>query len=154
MSLERISNEELLGLDVDVLVPAALEGVIGPHNVDRIRASIILEVANGPVRSEVDGRLAERGIVAVPDILANAGGVIVSYFEWVQNRSGYAWTLSEVRDRLRSTLSAAFQMVWDIAEREGRSLREAAYVTALRRLEVAIAAGGTREYFLLDRDQQ
>ena len=153
MSLERISNEELLELDVDVLVPAALEGVIGPENVDRIRAPIILEVANGPVRSEVDSRLAERGVVAVPDILTNAGGVIVSYFEWVQNRNGYAWTLSEVRNRLQSTLSAAFQIIWDLAERDGRSLREAAYVTALRRLEVAIVAGGTREYFLPERDQ-
>ncbi len=147
MSLEQISNDELLELDVDVLVPAALEGVIGAWNVDRIRASIILEVANGPVRSEVDDRLTERGVVVVPDILANAGGVIVSYFEWVQNRSGYPWTLSEVRGRLESTLSAAFGKVWEAAEDEGCSLREAAYATALRHLEVAIAAGGTREYF-------
>jgi glutamate dehydrogenase (NADP+) len=147
-SSERITNEELLELDVDVLIPAALEGVIGPENVNRIRAPIVLEVANGPVRGEADARLDERGILVVPDILANAGGVVVSYFEWVQNRHGYAWTLSEVRDRLQVTLSNAFAEVWDLAEREGFTLRSASYVTALRRLETAVAAQGTREYFV------
>jgi glutamate dehydrogenase (NADP+) len=146
-SAERITNEDLLELDVDVLVPAALEGVIGPHNAERIRASIILEVANGPIRSEVDALLADRGIVVLPDILANAGGVVVSYFEWVQNRSGDAWTLTEVRRRLESTLADAFQRVWDTSETEATSLRDAAYRTALRRLEAAYAAQGTREYF-------
>ena len=147
-AVQQISNEELLELDVDVLVPAALEGVIGLDNVDRIRASIVLEVANGPVRSEVDARLDERGILVVPDILANAGGVVVSYFEWVQNRHGYAWTLSEVRDRLRTVLANAFEQVWDTAEKEHRSMRAAAYATALRRLQAAVAAQGTRDYFV------
>ncbi len=146
--VEQITNAELLELDVDVLIPAALEGVIGTENVDRIRASIVLEVANGPVRSEADARLDERGILVVPDILANAGGVVVSYFEWVQNRQGYAWTLPEVRDRLQGVLAKAFEEVWGVAEGDNRSLRSAAYVTALRRLEAAIAAQGTREYFV------
>ena len=146
--VEQISNEELLELDVDVLIPAALEGVIGPENVDRIRASIVLEVANGPVRGEADARLEERGILVVPDILANAGGVVVSYFEWVQNRHGYRWTLGEVRDRLQSILAAACEDIWSVVDAEGGSLRSAAYVTALRRLEAAVAAQGTREYFV------
>jgi len=146
-NMEKITNKELLELDVDVLIPAALEGVIGSENVDQIRARIVLEVANGPVRSDADAHLEEKGVVVVPDILTNAGGVIVSYFEWVQNRQGYAWTLAEVRNRLRSILAAAFEEVWEIGERDGISLRSAAYVTALKRLETAVAAQGTREYF-------
>src|SRR5690606_31630136 len=93
---EHISNEELLELDVDILIPAALEDQIGPWNVERIRAPIIVEVANGPIVSQVDDVLHERGVRIIPDILANAGGVTVSYFEWVQNRNGFAWTLDEV----------------------------------------------------------
>ena len=144
----QITNKELLELDVDVLIPAALEGVIGSENVDRIRAPIVLEVANGPVRSEADARLDEHGVVVVPDILANAGGVIVSYFEWVQNRQGYAWTLQQVRDRLMSILSEAFDEVWQVADRDGGSLRTAAYTTALRRIEAVVVAHGDRDYFL------
>ena len=147
-NVEPISNADLLELDVDVLIPAALEGVIGQENVEGVRAPIILEVANGPVRSEVDARLEERGILVVPDILANAGGVVVSYFEWVQNRQGLSWSLPEVRDRLRSVLADAFEAVWDRWEAEGGSMRRAAYVTALHRLQAALAAHGTREYFV------
>lgn len=145
---EQITNAELLELEVEVLIPAALEGVITPDNVDRIQASIVLEVANGPVRSEADARLEEREILVVPDILANAGGVVVSYFEWVQNRHGYRWTLPEVRDRLQSIMATAFEDLWTVAQEEGVSLRHAAYATALRRLEAAVAAQGTREYFV------
>jgi len=142
-----ISNEELLELDVDILVPAALEGVITPDNVSRVRARHIVEVANGPVLSEAEPLLAERGITVVPDVLANAGGVTVSYFEWVQNRSGYSWTLDEVRDRLTSVMTRAFDEVWKLAEDERRTLRGAAYVLAFRRLGEAVGAHGTREYF-------
>ncbi len=147
-NVEPISNADLLELDVDVLIPAALEGVIGQENVERVRAPIVLEVANGPVRSEVDARLDERGILVVPDVLANAGGVVVSYFEWVQNRQGLSWGLPEVRDRLRSVLAEAFEVVWDCWQAEGGSMRRAAYVTSLRRLEAALAAHGAREYFV------
>lgn len=146
--IEKISNAELLELDVDVLVPAALEGVIGRENVDRIRARLVLEVANGPVRGDVDARLEERGIAVLPDILTNAGGVVVSYFEWIQNRQGYAWSLPEIRDRLEDVLQTAFDDVWTIFEEGAGSLRTAAYIVALRRLEAAISAQGTREYFL------
>lgn len=147
-SVDKISNEELLELDVDVLIPAALEGVIGADNASRTRAAIILEVANGPVISEADSMLEEQGVIVVPDILANAGGVIVSYFEWVQNRHGYGWTLLEVRDRLRQVLADAFEQVWGIADAGEVTLREAAYTCALRRLEEAVAVQGTREYFV------
>ncbi len=144
---KRISNAELLELEVDILIPAALEGVIGKHNVDRIRAPFIVEVANGPIMGDVDELLFERGTVVLPDVLANAGGVTVSYFEWVQNRSGYAWTLAEVRSRLAEVMERGFQAVWQLAHTEKRSLRSAAYTVALRRIAEAIDAHGTREYF-------
>ncbi len=144
---DRITNEELLELDVDLLVPAALEGVIGPDNVDRIRAPIIAEVANGPIVGEVDERLHERGILVLPDVLVNAGGVTVSYFEWVQNRQGYPWTLEEVRERLEEVLTRAFDETWTIVEGEKVSPRSAAYRLALRRIAEAIETQGTHEYF-------
>jgi glutamate dehydrogenase (NADP+) len=148
---KQISNAELLELDVDLLIPAALEGVIGPENAARIRAPIIVEVANGPISGEVDEALFERGIQVVPDVLANAGGVTVSYFEWVQNRAGYYWTLDEVRRRLEEIMTSAFAEVWATARRDKRSLRSAAYATALRRLEEATLAHGTRDYFQPER---
>ncbi len=144
---KRITNEELLELPVDLLVPAALEGVIGPENVDRIRAPIIAEVANGPIVGEVDARLHERGVLVLPDVLVNAGGVTVSYFEWVQNREGYPWTLEQVHTRLEEILSRAFEEIWDLSLREDRSVRSAAYILALRRIAEAIETHGTQEYF-------
>jgi len=144
---KRISNEELLELEVDILIPAALEGVIGPWNVDRIRAPVIVEVANGPVLGEVDAKLFEAGKIVVPDVLANAGGVTVSYFEWVQNRAGYAWTLEEVRARLTEVMKRAFWETWELASAKKSSLRSAAYTVALRRIAEAIHAHGTRDYF-------
>lgn len=144
---ERISGDELLELDVDILVPAALEGVIGERNVDRIRARSIVEVANGPISGGVDEILHERGVLVVPDVLANAGGVTVSYFEWVQNRQGFTWTLDEVRRRLEETMVDAFDRIWTTREAEGVSMREAAYRVALRRIEEGIASKGTRAYF-------
>jgi glutamate dehydrogenase (NADP+) len=144
---ESISNEELLELDVDLLVPAAIEGVIGSHNAGRIRARTIAEVANGPVSGDADALLGEQGILVLPDVLTNAGGVIVSYFEWVQNRQGDAWSLERVRERLAQTLTAAFAAVWELHEQEKIPLRDAAYRVGLRRLADAIEARGTREYF-------
>ena len=149
---EAISNEKLLELDVDILIPAALDGVIGAHNVENIRADYIVEVANGPVLSEADDRLHERGIHVIPDVLANAGGVTVSYFEWTQNRSGYQWDLATVHERLGDIMSKAFNEVLEVAESENRSMRSAAYALAMRRIGDAVEAHGTREYFssLLD----
>jgi glutamate dehydrogenase (NADP+) len=144
---ERLSNEELLELDVDLLIPAALEGVIGPHNAGRIRAGVIAEVANGPIVGEVDEELRSAGKIVLPDVLTNAGGVTVSYFEWVQNRQGYPWTLDQVRERLERKMVEAFDGMWGIHEQEGLSLRDAAYALALRRIAQAIEAHGTRKYF-------
>lgn len=144
---DEISNEELLALDVDLLIPAALEGVIGPENVDDIRAKTIVEVANGPIQSEAEQALLERGVVVVPDVLANAGGVTVSYFEWVQNRSGYFWSLEKVRDELENFMGRALEETFRLAKEEGKSLRNAAYLLALRRIGQAVTAHGTKEYF-------
>ncbi len=144
---DAITNEELLALDVDLLIPAALEGVIGAHNVAVVRAPVIVEVANGPISSDADQELFERGTVVIPDVLANAGGVTVSYFEWVQNRAGYYWTLDEVRSRLEEIMTRAFHEIWERAEKGGVSVRSAAYARALRRIEDAVLAHGTREYF-------
>lgn len=142
-----ISNEQLLKLDVDILIPAALGGVINEENASGIRAPVIVEVANGPVLNKVEEILTGNDIMVVPDVLANAGGVTVSYFEWVQNRAGYAWSLDEVRSRLAEIMTRAFNEVWSLAEQEDRSLRSAAYALAFRRIGEAVTAHGTREYF-------
>ncbi len=142
-----ITNEEILELECDILVPAALEGVIDKHNAGNIKAKYIVEVANGPILSDADDILAERRITVVPDVLANAGGVTVSYFEWVQNRSGYSWTLEEVRARLKEVMIRACDEVWKISENEQRTLRSASYALAFRRIGEAVMAHGTREYF-------
>ncbi len=142
-----ISNAELLALDVDLLIPAALEGVITTANVASIRAKTIVEVANGPIETEAESALDARGVTIVPDVLANAGGVTVSYFEWVQNRSGYPWNLEQVRERLEQYMQQAFERVWQLAEQQSLSLRSAAYTSALQRISQATRAHGTREYF-------
>ena len=113
-----ISNEQLLTLDVDILIPAALEGVITRHNADAIQAKAIIEIANGPILYEADKIIHEKGIRVVPDVLANAGGVSVSYFEWVQNRSGQIWLIDEVHQKLKDKMTDAFLNVWQIAEDE------------------------------------
>ncbi|MBW4574873.1 MAG: Glu/Leu/Phe/Val dehydrogenase [Aphanothece sp. CMT-3BRIN-NPC111] len=145
---ESISNEELLALDVDVLVPAALENQITEANVNDIKAKLIFEVANGPITSAADKILEEKGISVFPDILVNAGGVTVSYFEWVQNRSGLYWTLEDVNQRLRQKIVEETNKIWKIAQELSISMRTAAYVHALNRLGEAINAKGTRDYYI------
>ena len=135
-----ISNEELLELDVTVLIPAALENQINAHNADKIKAKLIIEAANGPVASEADPVLAEKGILIVPDILANAGGVVVSYFEWVQNIQSVSWTEDEVNNKLREIMDAAFASVWDLAQEKHTTLRMGAYLIALKRVVDAKSA--------------
>jgi glutamate dehydrogenase (NADP+) len=144
---QKISNEELLELDVELLIPAALEGVIDAGNVERIRAPVIAEVANGPIEGSADAAINEKGITVLPDVLTNAGGVTVSYFEWVQNRQGYAWTLEEVREKLEQVMSSAFAAIWEIHSEEKVSVREAAYTVALRRIGEAIESQGTHAFF-------
>jgi glutamate dehydrogenase (NADP+) len=144
---ESITNDELLALDVDVLVPAALEGAITEDVAKAVQARWIVEVANGPITTAADAVLADAGVRVLPDILANAGGVVVSYYEWVQNRQGLAWPLDEVEGRLGTVMRRATEEVLDHADEHGVDLRTAAYVLALRRLEAAITATGTRADF-------
>ena len=143
-----ISNQELLALDVDVLIPAALENQITAKNADDIKAKYIFEVANGPISSDADEILGKKGIYVFPDILVNAGGVTVSYFEWVQNRSGWYWTLEEVNQRLKAKMEAEAENTWTIAKDLMIDARTAAYVHALNRLGTALDAKGTRNYFV------
>jgi glutamate dehydrogenase (NAD(P)+) len=127
-------NDDLWGLDVDVLIPAALEGQITMDNAPDIRARIVVEGANGPTTPEATRHLHERGIVVVPDILANSGGVTVSYFEWVQDRYGYFWTLDEVNTRLEQKMCEAFDDVLQTSLRYTVDLRTAAYIVAIARV--------------------
>ncbi|NEQ96878.1 MAG: Glu/Leu/Phe/Val dehydrogenase [Cyanothece sp. SIO2G6] len=139
---DNLTNEALLGLDVDVLVPAALENQITGANADQIKASYVFEVANGPTTPEADIVLDRKGIQLFPDILVNAGGVTVSYFEWVQNRSGLYWTLQEVNHRLREKMVEETNLVLAIAQEHHASYRTAAYIHALTRLGEAFATKG------------
>jgi glutamate dehydrogenase (NADP+) len=137
---ETISNQDLLKLDVDILIPAALENQITEDNAHEIQARYIFEIANGPVTPSADAILERRGIQVFPDILINAGGVTVSYFEWVQNRSGLYWTLEEVNARLKQSMVKETLQIWQIAQQKQVSMRTAAYVHALSRLVEAIDA--------------
>ncbi len=139
---EHITNGELLALPVDFLVPAALEGQIHERNADAIRARFIVEGANGPTTPEADAVLAEKGITVIPDILANAGGVIVSYFEWVQDLQFYFWEEGEVNDRLHRVITRAFRDVVAMAEQRGASLREAAMLLGVSRVVEATRVRG------------
>ena len=129
-----ISNEQLLELEVDVLVPAALENVITSKNAKNIKAKVICEGANGPTTAAADAILDEKGIFVVPDILANAGGVTVSYFEWVQNRGGYYWTEQVVNDRLRDIMVNSFRDVLKLSMQHKVNMRTAAYMVAISRV--------------------
>ncbi len=137
-----IGNTELLELECEILVPAALEGQIHAGNAERIRARIVAEGANGPTTPEADVILQRRGIVVIPDILCNAGGVTVSYFEWVQSRDAYFWSLDEVNTQLRRIIVRAFDDVARVADDQHLTLREAAYTLAVRRVADALGTRG------------
>ncbi|TVR18380.1 MAG: Glu/Leu/Phe/Val dehydrogenase [Balneolaceae bacterium] len=139
---EKITNEELLELDCDVLIPAAKEDQISRHNADRIKAKIIAEGANGPVTANADTMLDEKGIMIIPDILANAGGVTVSYFEWVQDRQGYFWTEERVNRRLNRMMRDAFDNVYGVSEKYKITLRQAAYVYAIDKVATTLKMRG------------
>ena len=131
---DQISNEELLTLDVDVLLPAALENVITSKNAAKIRAKIICEGANGPTTAGADSILDEKGVFVIPDILANAGGVTVSYFEWVQDRGGYFWTEETVNDRLTDIMCKSFDAVLQLSRQHKVNMRTAAYMLSISRV--------------------
>jgi len=144
---KNITNTELLELDVDILIPAALENQITTENAPRIKAKNIIEVANGPITADADLILNERKIEVVPDILANAGGVTVSYFEWLQNRSGDYWELQAVHQKLQTIMVREFGHVYDLSRELGTDMRNAAYVHALKRIGETMEAKGTSAYF-------
>jgi glutamate dehydrogenase (NAD(P)+) len=139
---DRLSNDELLSLDVDVLVPAALEAQITGSNVDRVQASVIAEGANAPLDPDADAALNERGVLILPDILANAGGVVVSYFEWVQDLQAYFWAAGEVNSRLREVMVRSYQHVNARSQEHAVSLREAAYEIGVEKVAHATEVRG------------
>jgi glutamate dehydrogenase (NAD(P)+) len=139
---DAITNEQLLRSDVDLLIPAALGGVITEEVARDVRARVVIEAANNPTRAEADEILHKRNVVVVPDILANAGGVTVSYFEWVQNRQHFNWDLARVRKELDRVMVDSFERVWNIAQEKHVSLRTAAYIIGIGRVGRATVLGG------------
>ena len=137
-----ITNAELLELEVDVLAPCALENQITSENADRVKAKVVAEGANGPTTPEADEILFKKGIVVVPDILANSGGVVVSYFEWVQNLQSYYWPFEEVQQKEDALLSTAFEDVWALADEYKVDLRNAAYMKSIERISKAMKLRG------------
>lgn len=144
---EKIGPDELVAVDSDLLVPAALENMIHDGNAASVKAKLVLELANGPVTPEADEILARQGTVVLPDILANAGGVTVSYFEWVQNRQGFYWPVEDIHDRLKTILEREGREVWNVSREKQVTMRTAGYVHALGRLPEAIEAHGTQSFF-------
>jgi glutamate dehydrogenase (NAD(P)+) len=140
--VEEISNQELLVSDVDVLVPAALEHQIHADNAPSIRAKMIVEAANGPTTREADKVLNDRGIIVVPDILANAGGVVVSYFEWVQDLQCFFWEEAEVNSNLERIMVRSFKEVWDFSQAQQVPLRLGAYMLAVDKVANVLQARG------------
>jgi glutamate dehydrogenase (NAD(P)+) len=139
---EEIEKNSILTLDVDLLVPAAIQGVITGANAKDIKAKLIVEGANGPTEADADEILNNKGIIVVPDVLANGGGVTVSYFEWVQNKYGHYWTEDEVNAKHDASMSQAFENCWYNAQQYKTSMRIGAYITALKRLDKAIRYKG------------
>ena len=135
----------------DVLIPAALENAITEQNAAQIKAPLVVEVANGPISHEADEILNKNKKEVIPDILANAGGVTVSYFEWVQNKSGFYWTVEEVHEKLQPIMAREYAAVADLSEQHSISPRLAAYVHSLNRMGKAVESQGTREYFTAPR---
>ena len=139
---KEISNAELLALDVDVLAPCALENQITSENAGKVRAKVMVEGANGPTTPEADKILRENGVLVVPDILANCGGVVVSYFEWVQNLQGDYWEFDEVQEKETVVLRRAFRDIWNLAQEYDVDLRTASYMMSIRRVEKAMKLRG------------
>ncbi len=140
--VEHITNEELLELDVDILIPAAIDGVITKDNAGKVRAKVIAEGANGPLTHEAVDIITAKGALIIPDILCNAGGVIVSYFEWVQGLQMFFWDLDTVNKKLHDIMKQAFDKVWNNAEVYEVNMKQAAFITSLERLQTAMRLRG------------
>lgn len=136
------TNEDLLEIDCDILIPAALDNQLTKENAPRVKAKLIMELANGPTTPEADAIFEKRGIKVIPDVLANSGGVAVSYFEWIQNREGYYWTESEVFQKLKPLMESASQAVWRMAKEKDSSLRDSAFLLGVARIAEALRARG------------
>jgi glutamate dehydrogenase (NAD(P)+) len=139
---ERITNDELLELDCDFLVPAAIDGVIHGGNAPRVRAKVVVEAANHPVTPEADQVLNDRGIPVLPDILVNAGGVVVSYFEWTQNLYQHQWEESRVNEELSKIMTHAYSGVREMVERDGTTYRDAAFAISVARVAHVVRLRG------------
>lgn len=144
---KRVTNEELLELPVDILVPAALENVITKENAGKIRAKAIVEMANGPVTPAADRILKKKGIISVPDVLANSGGVTASYFEWFQNKKNEHWSKEKVNQKLKKKITKAFEDVWKESQKRNVSLRDAAYILAIQRIVRAMKRKGNNQSY-------
>lgn len=147
MDCEHISNETLLTLNVDLLIPAAMEHVITEHNAHNIQARYIIELANGPITPAAEDILLNKQTIVIPDVLANAGGVTVSYFEWVQNKQQFAWSEVQVQLELEDRMRNTFDAMWAMANENNISHRQAVYTIALQRINEAILCQGTQRYF-------
>ncbi len=144
---DAVDPDAFVELDVDILVPAALEDVITPDNAEDVKAQVVLEVANGPTAPGADRILSDRGVTVMPDILANAGGVTVSYYEWAQNKGGVRWEIDDVRDRLQRRMVTESENIWNLAKERGVTLRTAAYAQGLERISAAVDATGSAEHY-------
>ncbi|KIN60296.1 Glutamate dehydrogenase [Sulfitobacter noctilucae] len=144
---QELETNKLLALDVDVLALAALQDAVTVDNVGDIQAGVILEIANGPVSPDADDTLYGRGVTVLPDVLVNAGGVTVSYYEWIQGRTGDRWSAEEVHDRLKARFDRIAPQCFDRAEKDGSSMRDAAYAIAVERISAAIESRGDSCYF-------
>ncbi|MDO8481670.1 MAG: Glu/Leu/Phe/Val dehydrogenase [bacterium] len=136
------TNADLLEADCDILIPAALDNQLTKENAPRVKAKFILEIANGPTTPEADAIFERRGVKVIPDVLANSGGVAVSYFEWIQNRQGYYWTEDEVSEKLKPLMESASQAVWSMSKEKNSSLRDAAFLLGVERLAESLRARG------------
>jgi glutamate dehydrogenase (NAD(P)+) len=140
--LEKMGLTDILFLDVDLFIPAALEGVINDKNADKVKARYIVEAANGPLTPGADAILDEKGVLIVPDFLANSGGVIGSYFEWAQNLGGFFWSIEEYNERLIRIMKENFKKVWGYSEEKNVKMRRAAFMAAIQRVADAARMRG------------